>query len=93
MFSANTDHAKEHQHQPTELKDADPPPRTFAASSAAEAEEKTAKEGRHTNGSTPATVPKRAWCPKMQMATWTGSSRNMEKWESKIKVSYHQNTI
>jgi hypothetical protein len=68
-FSTNADCAKEHQHQPTELTDADPPLRTFAASSATEAEEKTAtKEGRHLDGSTPLLVPKRVWHPKMQMA-------------------------
>jgi hypothetical protein len=92
-FSTNANHAKEHQLQPIELTDTNPPPRTFGASLAAEAEETIAKEGRHPVRSTPVTVPKRAWCPKTQVATWTGSLRNMEKWESKIKASCHQETI
>jgi hypothetical protein len=41
-FSANADPTEECQHQPTELTDTDPPPRTFAASSATEDEEKIA---------------------------------------------------
>jgi hypothetical protein len=40
---------------------------TFAASSATEAEGKLAKEGRHPDGSTPASAPKRAWRQKMRM--------------------------
>jgi hypothetical protein len=66
-FSPNTDQSEEHQCQPTELIDADPPP-TFVASSATEAEEKIAKEGRCPNVSTPVAVPKRAWRPKTRMA-------------------------
>ncbi len=58
-------------YQPTELTDPpdppDPPSRTFAASSATEAEERIAKEGRHPDGSTPVNVPKRVWRPKVQM--------------------------
>jgi hypothetical protein len=42
--------------------------RTFAASSAAKAEEILAKEERHPNGSMPVKVPKQAWRPKVQMA-------------------------
>jgi hypothetical protein len=41
-------------------------PRTFAASSATEAEETIAKKGCHPDGSTPVKVQKRVWRPKMQ---------------------------
>ena len=42
-------------------------PRTFAASAATKAEETIAREGKHTDGSTPVQVPKRVWHPKVRM--------------------------
>ena len=42
-------------------------PRTFAASSATEAEEIIAREGKHANGSTTLRGPKRVWRPKVRM--------------------------
>jgi hypothetical protein len=42
-------------------------PRTFAASSATEAEEKLAKAGRHPDGSAQVKVPKRLWRPKLRI--------------------------
>jgi hypothetical protein len=44
-----------------------PEPRSFAASSATEAEENIAKKGKHADGSTPVNVPKRMWRPKVRM--------------------------
>jgi hypothetical protein len=44
-----------------------PEPRSFAASSATEAEEKIARAGKHADGSTPVNVPKRIWRPKVRM--------------------------
>lgn len=40
--------------------------KTFAASSATEAEEKIAKLGKHPDGSIPVKVPKRIWRPQVQ---------------------------
>jgi hypothetical protein len=40
--------------------------KTFAASSATEAEEKIAKLGKHPDGSVPVKVPKRIWRPQVQ---------------------------
>jgi hypothetical protein len=41
-------------------------PRTLAASSATEAEQKIAQLGRQPDGSTPVKVPKRVWRPKVK---------------------------